>query len=61
MDGHESSTKTGFFSLHQRLAFPYVWATIIHGTGVPVPPLQDHLLGGEEMMPQEQNGKAVTQ
>ena len=22
----------------QRLAFPCVWATIIHGTGVPVPP-----------------------
>ena len=38
MDGHESSTKTGFFSLHQRVAFPCVWATIIHGTGVPVPP-----------------------
>ena len=38
-DGHESSTKTDFFSSHQRLAFPYVWATVIHGTGVPVPPL----------------------
>ena len=38
-DGHESSTKTGFFSLHQRLAFPCVWAAIIHRTGVPVPPL----------------------
>ena len=24
--------------VHQRLAFPCVWATIIHGTGVPVPP-----------------------
>ena len=38
MDGHESSTKTGFFLLHQRLSFPCVWATVIHGTGVPVPP-----------------------
>ena len=38
MDGHESSTKTGFFSLHQRLAFPCVWATILHGTGVPASP-----------------------
>ena len=37
-DGHESSTETGFFSLHQRFAFPHVWATVIHGTGVPVPP-----------------------
>ena len=37
-DGHKSSTETGFFSLHQRLVFPCVWATIIHGTGVPVPP-----------------------
>ena len=38
MDSHESSTKTGFFSSHQRLAFPCVWATVIHRTGVPVPP-----------------------
>ena len=38
MDGHKSSTETSFFSLHQRLAFPCVWATIIHRTGVPVPP-----------------------
>ena len=37
MDGHGSSTKTGFFSSHQRLAFPCVWATIIHKTGVPAP------------------------
>ena len=37
MDSQESSTETGF-SLHQRLAFPCVWATVIHGTGVPVPP-----------------------
>ena len=37
-DGHESSTETGFFLLHQRLAFPCVWATILHGTGMPVPP-----------------------
>ena len=39
MDGHESSIETGFFLLHQRLAFPCVWVPIIHGTGVPVPPL----------------------
>ena len=38
MDGHESSTETDFFFLHQRLLFPCVWATIIHGTGVPAPP-----------------------
>ena len=31
-------TKTSFFSLHKRLLFPCVWATVIHGTGVPVPP-----------------------
>ena len=24
--------------LHQRLAFPCVWAAVIHGTGVPAPP-----------------------
>ena len=36
-EGHESSTKTDFFS-HQRLAFPCVWAAVIHGTGVPAPP-----------------------
>ena len=37
-EGHESSTETDFFSLHQRLAFPCVWAAVIHGTGVPAPP-----------------------
>ena len=37
MDGHESSTETGFL-LHQRLAFPCVWAIVTHGTGVSVPP-----------------------
>ena len=45
MEGHKSSTKTDFL-LHQRLAFPCVWATIMHRTGVPVPtharlPLQE--------------------
>ena len=30
--------QNNFFSLHQRLVFPCVWATIIHGTGVPAPP-----------------------
>ena len=30
--------------LHQRLAFPCVWAAIMHGTGVPVPPhMQDYI------------------
>ena len=51
MDGHESSTETGFFSSHQRLAFPCVWAAIIHGTGVPAlphtrPPLLEVMKGG---------------
>ena len=38
MVSHESSIKTGFFSSHQRLAFPCVWASIMHRTGVPAPP-----------------------
>ena len=38
MDGHKSSLETGFFSSRQRLAFPCVWATVIHRRGVPVPP-----------------------
>ena len=38
MEGHESSTKTDFFLSHQRLAFPCVWAAIMHRTGIPVPP-----------------------
>ena len=38
MESHESSTKTDLSSLCQGLAFPCVWATVIHGTGVPVPP-----------------------
>ena len=38
MKGHESSTKTNFFSSCQRLAFPCVCAAIMCGTGVPVPP-----------------------
>ena len=37
-EGHESSTEPNFFSLCQRLAFPCVWAAVIHGTGVQVPP-----------------------
>ena len=36
-DGHKSSTETDFLSC-QRLAFPCVWAAVIHGTGVPAPP-----------------------
>ena len=61
MDGHESSTKTGFFSSHQRLAFPCVWAAIIHGTGVPAPPHARLPPWDDERMPQEKDGKAVTQ
>ena len=38
MEGHESSTKTDFFSVYQQLVFPCVWAAVMHGTGVPVPP-----------------------
>ena len=38
MEGHESSTKTDFFLLHQRLVFPCIWAAVMHGTGVPAPP-----------------------
>ena len=62
MDGHESSTKTNFFSSHQSLVFPCVWAAVIHGTGVPAPPhARLPLLGGDEKrMPQEKNGKVVT-
>ena len=47
----------------QRLVFPCVWAAIRHGTGVPVPSLckTTSLEGDEKMMPQEQDGKAVTQ
>ena len=62
MDSHKSSTKTSFFSLHQRLAFPCVWATVIHGTGVASPtPCKTTSSGGdEERTPQEKNGKAVT-
>ena len=36
MEGHESSTKIDFFSLHQRLAFPCVWAAVMYGIGAPV-------------------------
>ena len=60
MDGHESSTKTDFFLLHQRLAFPCVWAAVIHGTGVPVlTPWKTTSVGGEEggCTPQEESGK----
>ena len=32
------STETNFFLLHHRLAFPCVWASIMHWTGVPAPP-----------------------
>ena len=63
MDSHESSTETGFFSLCQRLAFPCVWAAVIHGTGVPVPPHAGlPLLEVTKMRtPQEKDGKVVTQ
>ena len=62
MDSHESSAETGFFLSCQRLAFPCVWAAIMHWTGVPVPPPHKTTSSGgdEEMMPQEQDVKAVT-
>ena len=62
MDSHESSTETGF-SLHQRLVLPCVWATVIHGTGVPVPShaRRPPLEVMKRRMPQEQDGKVVTQ
>ena len=54
--------KTVFFSSHQRLAFPCVWAAVIHGTGVPAPPHARLCLleVDEKRMPQEKSGKAVT-
>ena len=36
-ESHMSSTKTDFFLSCQRLAFPCVWAIVMHGTGVPAP------------------------
>ena len=36
-NSHKSSTANGFFSLHQRLAFPSVWVSAMHRTDVPVP------------------------
>ena len=62
MDGHKSSTKTGFFSLHQRLMFPCVWAS--HHTWdrctSPTPCKTTSARGDEKRTPQEKNGKAVT-
>ena len=60
---HEPSTKTDFFSSHQRLAFPCVWAASIHRTGVLAPPYARLPLWEVEKkrMPQEENRKAVTQ
>ena len=61
LDGHESSTETDFFSLHQGLVFPCVWAAVIHGTGVPAPPhTRQPLRGEKKRMPQEESGKVVT-
>ena len=37
VDSHASSTKTNFFSLHQRLAFPCVWVSTKHRADVPAP------------------------
>ena len=36
--GPQVPTKTDFFLSYQRLAFPCVWTTVIHGTGVQVSP-----------------------
>ena len=35
VEGLASSTRTDFFSLHQKLAFPCVQASVMHETGVP--------------------------
>ena len=63
MDGHESCTETGFFSLHQRLAFPLCMGN--HHTWnrctSPTPCKTTSSGGHEERTPQENNGKAVTQ
>ena len=62
-DSYKSSTETGFLLLHQRLAFPCVWAAIKHGTGCtsPTPCKTTSVRGDEKRTPQEKNGKAVTQ
>ena len=62
-DGHESSTKTDFFLSHQRLAFPCVWAAIIHRTGCasPTPHKTTSVRGDGKRTPQEKIGKGVTQ
>ena len=46
VDSHSPSTKTDFFSLHQRLAFPCVWVSTMHGTNVPAPPQLSQLPKG---------------
>ena len=59
--GHKSSTKTGFFSSHQRLVFPCVWQPSYMGQVYQSRPCKTTSLGGdEERTPQEKHGKAVT-
>ena len=51
VDSHASSTKTDFFSLHQRLAFPHVWVSTKHGTDVPAQPQLSQLPRGMTARP----------
>ena len=45
-DSHTSYTTTDSSLLHQRLVFPYVWVSTMHGTDVPVPPQLSRLPRG---------------
>ena len=62
-ESHASYTKTDFFSLHQRLAFPCVWASHHAWDRCTSPtPCKTTSMGGQmKMMPQENNGKVVIQ
>ena len=46
VNSHASYTEIGFFSLHQRLAFPCMWVSTKHGTNVPAPPQWSQLPKG---------------
>ena len=45
-DSHTSYIATVCSSLHQKLAFPYVWVSAKYGTDVPAPPQLSLLPGG---------------
>ena len=55
------TTGTDFFSLHQRLAFPCVWVSTMHGTDVPTPPQLSQLPkeSESEIMPQVDSGMGI--